>query len=68
VSPVRTGTAACAMIGPSSMSGVTKCTVQPCTTRPGLQRAAMGVEALEQRQQGRVDVDHPPAPLFHELV
>src|SRR5512135_41558 len=34
VSSGRTGTAACAMIGPWSSCAVTKCTVQPCTLTP----------------------------------
>ena len=34
VSPASTGTAACAMIGPSSTSAVTKCTVQPWMRTP----------------------------------
>ena len=31
---LRTGTAACAMIGPESISGTTKCTVAPCSFAP----------------------------------
>ena len=58
-----TATAPCAMIGPASISGTTKCTVAPWILRAGRERARMGVEALEGRQQRGVDIDHAALPL-----
>ena len=66
VSSGSTGTAPCAMIGPESISGTTKCTVAPCSVDAGLDRAAMRVEPLEGGQQRRVDVQQPAAPSRHE--
>ena len=51
------------MIGPESISGTTKCTVAPCCFDAGRERARMRVEALERRQQRRMNVEQPPVPL-----
>ena len=47
VSPGSTGTAAWARIGPSSSASVTRCTVQPCSSDAGGERARVGVQARE---------------------
>ena len=54
------------MIGPESISGTTKCTVAPCIFAPGVERALVRVEALERRQQRRVDIEQAPLPLRDE--
>ena len=59
-------TAACATIGPSSISGTTKCTVQPWIFTPSASARSMRVQAAIGGQQGRVDVEHAVAPLVDE--
>jgi len=65
---MATGTAACAMIGPASSSGTTKCTVQPDTRIPEKQHLLVHVHAFEQGQQRRMDVKQTPFPAAHEPI
>ena len=64
--PAATGITACPRIGPASSSGVTSCTVQPCTAMPAASAAGMGVEPGEERQDRGMDVQHPPRPARDE--
>ena len=62
-----TGTTPWTRIGPSSSSGRTRWTVQPCTRDPRGQRAGVGVQAAEGGQQRGVDVEQPVAPARDEV-
>ena len=59
-SPAQTGTAACAMMGPTSTSGVTKWTVQPWMRTPSASARRCVCSPGYERQQRRVNVDHAP--------
>ena len=55
------------MIGPSSIAGRTKWTVQPEVGAEG-EDPLMDAQAAKRRQQRRVDVDQAVAPSFDEMI
>ena len=60
--PASTGITAWPRIGPQSSSGVTSCTVQPCTAIPAASARAWVSRPGKERQDRGMDVEHPSRP------